>query len=693
MKVSYKKILFPGINGLVHGGDYNPDQWLDRQDILEKDLELMKKAGINCVTLGIFSWSAYEPAEGEFHFEWLQNIMDRLYENGIHTILATPSGARPAWLDAAYPDAMRADEYGRRNHHGNRHNHCMSSENYRRLVRKIDSQLAQRFGKHPGLILWHISNEFGGYCYCDACRQRFQKYLAEQFDGDIGKLNKAWWTSFWSHTYNSFDQIEPPYADGEQSVLGLRLEWKRFTTWNTTDFMKAEIDALREFCPDVPVTTNFMTMYEELDYHAMAKPLDVISWDSYPMFHNDRETLEDTFLENAFNHALFRSIKPDQPFMMMESAPGLVNWRPFNKYKRPGVHRLACLQAVACGSDTVQYFQIRKSRGSVEQFHGAVIDHLGTDDTRVFREVAETGRSLERLAEVAGSIADNRTAILFDWDNRWAVRDVNALGQETKKYEETCISLWKEFVKMGAEPDIISSDADWSSYRVIAAPMLFMLHDGVGEKIRSFVEGGGQFLATYFTGCVDRNLLAYLGGFPGQGLHELFGLICEETDTLYPSDRNIIRWLTLGDSPREGKAEGLFPLQSEVRDYQELLRVSDAEILAVYEKDYVAGMPAVTRKRYGQGTAWYVGCRIGSGEMRGLLAEMLKNAGIPARRLPEGVEFHSRRSESCYYDFYLNTGSEPAQVEDVYGTDLLTGEEFRGEAVIPSLQVLVLKRG
>lgn len=208
----------------------------------------------------------------------------------------------------------------------------------------MDRRLAERFGSHPGLLMYHISNELGGECFCPLCTTRFQSYLAEKFDHDIEKLNQAWWTTFWSHRYSSFSQVEPPFANGEGSIMGLNLEWKRFTTWNMTDFLKEEIRALREITPSVPVTTNFMMLYNGLDYRKMARELDVISWDSYPRFHNDEETLFETMAENAFHHTVMRSMKKEKPFMLMESAPGLVNWHSFNKVKRPGVHKLFCLQ-------------------------------------------------------------------------------------------------------------------------------------------------------------------------------------------------------------------------------------------------------------------------------------------------------------------------------------------------------------
>ncbi len=671
-----KNMLFSQVKGLVHGGDYNPDQWLDRPDILAEDIRLMKKAGINSATLGVFSWSAYEPEEGEFHFEWLEEMIENLYQNGIYTVLSTPSGARPAWLDAAYPEAMRVDNRGLRNHHGVRHNHCMSSPKYREKVGIIDRKLAERFGSHPGVIMYHISNELGGECYCPLCVKRFQEYLAEKYDHDIEKLNRAWWTSFWSHHYNRFEQIEPPFQNGETSVMGLNMEWKRFTTWNMNDFMKHEINTLRSVTPDIPVTTNFMRLFDGLDYRKMALELDAVSWDNYPFFHNDWETLADTLADTAFQHTVMRGYKREKPFMVMESAPGLVNWHKYNKLKRPGVHKLACLQAIACGSDTVQYFQWRKGRGSYEQYHGAVVDHIGTDDTRVFREVAEVGEAMKKLAPVAGTLVKTRAAMLFDWDNRMAIRDARALSDETKQYEDTCIGIWKQFLKLGVEMDIIGSDEDLSRYDLVVAPMLYMVQKGAAENLKRFVERGGQLLATYFTGYVDTEQLCFLGGFPGDGLSELFGIVSEEIDTYYPSDRNHIR---LEDG-------SLW----EVVDYAEVLRVKDAKVLAEYTEDYYAGTAALTCKEYGRGKAYYMAARVKPEEMMPLFEKMLADAQIPVKKLPEGVELHVRTGEEGAYAFYLNGSPETVEIADVEGVDMLTGAGIQGTLTLPGYGVAVL---
>lgn len=705
-----KKILFPQVGGLIHGGDYNPEQWLDRPDILKEDVRLMKKAGINSMSVGIFSWSVLEPAEGEFHFEWLEEIIDRLYENGIYTVLATPSGARPAWLDEKYPEARRVNRMGMREHHGGRHNHCMSSPIYREKVAIMDRKLAEKFGSHPGVIMYHISNEFGGECCCDHCIKKFRDYLAEKYDHDIEKLNSSWWTTFWSHRYNSFDQIEPPFVHGENSVMGLNLEWKRFTTWNTNDFMKAEAAVLRSVTPHVPVTANLMRMFGGLDYRKMAPDMDVVSWDNYPAFHNDWETLADTAYETAFQHALMRSLKRDVPFMMMESAPGLVNWQKVNKVKRPGIHRLACLQAVACGSDSVQYFQWRKGRGSFEQFHGAVVDHIGTDDTRVFKEVAQVGELLKKIAQTAGTLVRTRAAMLFDWDNRWAIEDMSGLGRETKKYEETCIGIWKEFFRLGVDMDIVGSDEDLSRYDVVAAPMQYMLQPGTAANLKAFVERGGQLLATYLCGYVDSEQLCYLGGFPGDGLKDLFGIVSEEIDSLYPEDKNgiVLTDDTLrtaggtracgnagGEPAAGGRAECCGQAEKkadwEVKEYAEILRVQDARVLGVYADDFYQGSAAVTCKNYGKGNAYYVAARTGAADMRPLFERMLNDAGISVRKLPEGVECHVRSGGEGSYEFYLNWTKEAVTIPGVKGRDIVTDTEIKDGLELEAYGVAVVR--
>ena len=672
-------VLFPKIPVLLHGGDYNPDQWLDRPDILEEDIKMMKKAGVNTATVGVFSWSALEPQEGNFQFGWLHDIMDKLYENGIYTVLATPTGARPAWMDEKYPSVLRVEKDGRRNHHSGRHNHCMSSLEYRALVEKMDTKLAQEFGSHPGLILWHISNELGGECYCDSCKKRFQEYLREKYHNNIEELNKQWWTSFWSRRFDSFEQIEPPYDNGEHSILGLNLDWKRFNSWNMKDYLAFERRVLKKYTPQVPATANFMKLFEQLDYVDLAKEIDIISWDGYPSWNNDYETPVDTAAELSFDHAVMRSLKKDKPFMLMESTPSLVNWHSVNKLKRPGILRASSIQTIGCGSDTVQYFQWRKGRGAAEQFHGAVVDHLGRDDTRVFKEVSEVGELLKKLAPVTGSRVASKAAVLFDWSNRWAIKDMQGMAHDTKNYEKEVRKFYNIHLKKGINADIVFPLEDLSSYSLVVLPMYYAVSKEAGAWLKEYVKNGGTVVATYLTAYVNENTLAYLGGFPGAGLGEVFGLYAEELDTLYPTDSNAVLM-------KDGN-------KAIVKDYCELIKLTGAEVLGTYESDFYAGMPAVTVHSYGNGKAYYIGTRMEEEDLIKFFTPIWSECGIKEKELPEGVEYLTRTAEDgSTFDFYVNYNAMPVTVQLAKdGTNLLNGEAVSGKVEILPFNAVVVK--
>lgn len=672
-------VLFPKIPVLLHGGDYNPDQWLDRPDILEEDIKMMKKAGVNTATVGVFSWSALEPQEGNFQFGWLHDIMDKLYENGIYTVLATPTGARPAWMDEKYPSVLRVEKDGRRNHHSGRHNHCMSSLEYRALVEKMDTKLAQEFGNHPGLILWHISNELGGECYCDSCKKRFQEYLREKYHNNIEELNKQWWTSFWSRRFDSFEQIEPPYDNGEHSILGLNLDWKRFNSWNMKDYLAFERRILKKYTPQVPATANFMKLFEQLDYVDLAKEIDIISWDGYPSWNNDYETPADTAAELSFDHTVMRSLKKDKPFMLMESTPSLVNWHSVNKLKRPGILRASSIQTIGCGSDTVQYFQWRKGRGAAEQFHGAVVDHLGRDDTRVFKEVSEVGEILKKLAPVTGSKVTSKVAVLFDWSNRWAIKDMQGMARDTKNYEKEVRKFYNIHLKKGINADIVFPLEDLSSYSLVVLPMYYAVSKEAGAWLKEYVKNGGTVVATYLTAYVNENTLAYLGGFPGAGLGEVFGLYAEELDTLYPTDSNAVLM-------KDGN-------KAIVKDYCELIKLTGAEVLGTYESDFYAGMPAVTVHSYGNGKAYYIGTRMEEEDLIKFFTQIWSECGIKEKELPEGVEYLTRTAEDgSTFDFYVNYNAMPVTVQlSKDGTNLLNGEAVSGKVEILPFNAVVVK--
>lgn len=672
---------------LMHGADYNPDQWLHDPQVLAEDIRLMKLANCNVMAVGIFSWATLEPEEGIYHFEWLDGVLDSFAANGIYAWLATPSGARPTWMSEKYPEVLRVEKNRVRNLHGMRHNHCFSSPVYREKVARINSKLAERYSHHPAIVGWHVSNEYGGECHCDYCQEAFRSWLKRKY-GSLDTLNRAWWTAFWSHTYTSWTQVESPAPHGETMVHGQNLDWRRFVSDQTIDFCKHEMLPLREVNPELPCTVNMMDLYEGLDYREFAKMVDVISWDAYPTWH-DAESDARTASWFAFNHDLFRSLK-QKPFMLMESTPSLTNWQPVSKLKRPGMHKLSSLQAVAHGSDTVQYFQWRKSRGSSEKFHGAVVDHAGHEHTRVFRDVASLGESLSRLEAVVGTSVPTEAAIIFDWDNRWAIKDAQGPRNQGIHYEETVMQHYHALWEMGVPTDIIGSFDDFDSYKLIVVPMAYLLRAETGDKLEQFVRDGGTLLATYWTGVVDENDLCHLGGFPGP-LRKTVGVWAEEIDGLHDHDRNAV--IMAEGNPLN--LTGVF----EIHELCERIHVEGAEVIGVYQQDFYAGEPVLTVNELGKGKAYYLAARVSDSAFYDELYERLvQEAGV--RRaldamLPPGVTAGLRSDGEHEYIFVQNFSGQSALVE-LPGTeyeDAESGQTLTSSSIQLSANgICVLKR-
>ncbi|NUP98712.1 MAG: beta-galactosidase [Armatimonadetes bacterium] len=679
--------LNPRFPHLLHGGDYNPDQWLDRPDILDEDMRLAKLAGINSLSIGIFAWAALEPEEGRYTFDWLDATMDRFAAHGIQAVLATPSGARPAWMSAKYPEVLRVQANRQRNLHGMRHNHCYTSPFYRQKVAAINQLLAERYGSHPALLVWHLSNEYGGECHCDLCQEAFRAWLKRRYHNDLAALNQAWWTAFWSHTYTAWEQIESPAPHGEMLVHGHNLDWKRFVTDQTVDFMLAEIEPLKRLSPDVPVTTNLMGTYPGLNYWRLAPHLDVVSWDNYPVWHGGWEGgVPDARLasEIAFLHDLNRSLKGGRPFMLMESSPSATNWQRVGKLRRPGMHQLSSLQAVAHGSDTVQYFQFRKSRGASEKFHGAVVDHVGHERTRVFGEVAQVGELLSRLDGLVGAATPTEVAVIYDWENRWAIDDTRGPRNDHHKgYEADCKAHHRALWRQGIPTDVIDMEQPLEGYQLVIAPMLHMVREGVAERITEFVKSGGTFVATYLSGIVDQSDLCFLGGWPGP-LREVLGIWSEEIDALHVDERNA---LVLGSN--ELGLAGRY----ETSVFCDLIHPETAATVATYEQDFYAGRAALTVNHYGAGQAWYLCARPEQRFLDDFYRAQATRLGL--RRaleapLPEGVSATWRTAGEREYLFVMNFNADPVEVSlDRPRRHAATGEALPATTTLPGYGLLV----
>ena len=661
------------VKKMLYGGDYNPEQW--DEAVWEEDMRMFRLAGIDCVTLNVFSWAALQSDEVTYHFERLDKIMELVRKNNLKVVMATSTAAHPAWMAKKYPEVLRTEFNGMKRKFGSRHNSCPNSPVYQKYSVALARKLAERYGTYDNIVTWHISNEYGGECYCENCEKAFRVWLKEKY-GSIEALNKAWNTSFWGHTFYDWDEIVVPnlqsehFAQDRTTFQGISLDYRRFNSDSILHNYLGEYEAVKAVTPHIPVTTNLMGFYKALDYQKWAGYMDVVSWDNYP------DPTDPPALV-AMRHDLMRGLKQGAPFMLMEQTPSVTNWQSYNLLKRPGDMRLISYQAVAHGADTVMFFQMRRSIGACEKFHGAVIDHVGTENTRVFREVSQLGEELKQLGDTTlDSRTPSKVAMLVDWDNWWAL-EYSAGPSCDLKYMDELANYYTALYDNNISVDIISAQDPLDDYKVVIAPVMYMTKPGADEKIRKFVSEGGTFVTTFLSGLVDEHDLVITGGYPGK-LRDILGIWVEETDALPSYMKNSFSW--------NGK------------DYDcglicDIMHMENAQALACYDKDFYEGTPVLSKNEFGKGHAYYVATRAGQDFYADFLNKVLKEQGVePVFKPCKGVEITLRRKEETNFLFFLNHNPrESVLIAEKPGTDLLTGKEYcPGDEIVLQTKGVVL---
>jgi beta-galactosidase len=672
--------------GLGYGGDYNPEQW--PESTWAEDARLMREAGVTFVTVGVFSWARIEPSPGERDFGWLDVVLDLMDDHDIAVDLATATASPPAWLAHADPAVLPVDAQGRRLGYGSRQTWCPSSQGYRRHALALVEDLAARYANHPALAMWHVSNELGchnAHCYCDVSAAAFRRWLRERY-GTLDALNEAWGTAFWSQHYARWEEIEPPRISTAQLNPTQQLDFRRFSSEELLDQHRAERDALHRLSPGVPVTTNFMVSshIDGMDYWRWAPEQDVVSNDHYL-----DGRIDDPLRELSLCADWTRGLAGGAPWVLMEHSTSAVNWQPANYPKRPGQMMRNSLQHVARGADSVGFFQWRASVAGAEKYHSAMLPHAGTD-SRVWREVVELGAVLRRLGEVAGTRVSARVAMLLDYESMWAVQR-DSLPRADLRYLEPARALYRALWDAGVTVDVCHPSQDLAGYALVLAPMLHLVTDADAANLAGYVRGGGHLLATYFSGVVDENDHIRTGGYPG-AFRQLLGIRVEEFCPL-PAGTTV----TLSGGPgdpgdpgdpggREGRASSSDPGAVETADlWAEDLALAGAEAVRSYADGPMAGRPAVTRHRAGEGLAWYVATRTDDGATAAVLAEVLEAAGVPtgpgSGAVPPGVEVVRRVGEDRSYLFVLNHADETVVIPGT-GHDLVADRPCEGEIVV-----------
>ena len=642
------------IDKVLYGGDYNPEQW--PEETWEEDMRLLKLAGIDIVTLNVFSWAMLQPDEHTWCFDKLDRILDMVEKNGMKVCMATSTAAHPAWMAKRHPDVLRTEFNGMKRKFGSRHNSCQNSPTYRKYSALLAGKLAERYKDRACIVAWHVCNEYGGECYCENCEKAFRKWLKKKYH-TIENVNKAWDTAFWGHTFYDWDEIVVPnllsehFEENRTTFQGISLDYRRFNSEGMLACFQAEYGAIRAVIPDAKITTNLMGFYKPLDYQMWAKGMDFISWDNYP-------ANEDPYSRIAMNHDLMRSIKGGQPFGLMEQTPSVTNWLSYNALKRPGVMRLWSYQAMAHGADAIMFFQMKRSVGACEKYHGAVIDHVGHEHTRVFREVAALGQELKKIgSRTLEGRSRAKAAILVDWDNWWAL-EYSAGPSCDLKYLDEVYLYYRAMEEQNYAVDFIGVDDDPADYAVVAAPLLYMTKDGYDEKLRYFVREGGTFITSYFSGIVEEHDLVVTGGYPGK-LRDILGIWVEESDALPPDAFNSFIY----------KGE-----EYEAKLLCDIMHLEGAEALAEYQQDFYADTPVLTLNHYGRGRAYYVGTRSSISFYKTFLRRCMKEQGInPVLVASEGIEATERFYDGRKYLYILNHNERKTGVTITGNrTDILT---------------------
>ncbi|GLV56460.1 beta-galactosidase [Dictyobacter sp. S3.2.2.5] len=661
---------------ILYGGDYNPEQW--SEDVWLEDMRLMKLANVNMVSINIFSWALLEPKPEHYHFEQLDRIMDLLHEHGISADLATATASPPTWMSRLYPSMLPVTREGVRMSHGSRQHYCPNSPDFRRKSAALVQRLAERYAQHPALEMWHLNNEYGCHtsqCYCDNCAEAFRVWLQDRYNS-LEELNTVWGTNFWSQRYYEWEDVLPPRISPAQNNPGQTLDYWRFMNDSLLGCYRIEEDILRAVTPNVPLTTNLMVAFKPVDAYDWARHMDIVSFDMYPAPGTDPAW-------NALHHDLMRSAKGGRPHMVMEQSPSQVNWQPQNPHKRPGQMRLHSLQGVAHGADGILFFQWRQSKTGAEMFHSAVVTHEGDEHNRIFKQAAQVGAELAMLSEsVAGTSTQSDVAILMDWDNWWAVEYLPGPSHRLK-YMEIVGRYYHAFHQQNISIDIVKPDSDLSKYKVVAAPLLYMLRPGVADNLEAFVSKGGTLLTSFFSGIVDENNHVALGGYPGM-LRKLLGIHVEEFDPLTPAMHNQV-------VIKEGALAGSYPAEM----WGELVHLEGAQALGTFAEDYYADQPALTVNHFGNGNVYYLATQSSQQFLDSLAQEICQQAGVqPLLSLGSEIEVTRRITTSgASIYFLLNHQQQDQQVTlpDGTYTSLLDGATVKDQLTIPAMEVAILQ--
>ena len=629
------------------GVDYYPEQW--DPSLLEEDLDNICELGCNAIRIAEFGWHLMEPAEGQYDFSFFDHVIERAKVRGLSIVMGTPTATIPAWLAKKHPDILSEFEDGTKRVFGGRHVYCFNSPTLYRYAEGIIRAMAEHYKGEKAIVAWQIDNEFGhedsDICWCPQCRDAFQAYLKEKFHGNIGSLNDAYGTVFWSQTYNDFGEIPLPARTITTHNPALRLDWERFRSESIVKFAAFQARLLREIIPGVVEIHDFPGggLGKHADYSAVSKHLDVAAYNNYPVWGGQPEPLPPN--EIAFGLDYIRGLK-QRNFWITEAIMGAQGHDITGFSPRPNQGKMWAYQAMARGCESLFFFRYRGATKGAEQFCYGVLDPDNVK-RRKFYEVQSFFRDIRQYASELETPITSQVAIVYDYDSLAAFRiqrqsELLDCEAEMKKYH-------KFFYDRNVPVDVIPADRDLTGYQVVILPQMIIAKPDFQRKLRDFAQRGGTVVLTYrdFVKDPDNNLV--LGKQLPIDFTDFAGVCVAETESLQEGQKFPVTG--------EGNFAGV---QGQGGIFRDMLEVHGADVLLRYHDAFYQEFAAVTRKAQKDGWVYDLGCGLEESVLDKILEEISVQQNLPLEDSAAGVEVICRGTGEDRVRMVINHNAQEA---------------------------------
>ncbi|WP_248928463.1 beta-galactosidase [Paenibacillus hamazuiensis] len=640
---------------LYHGAAYYPELW--NEQVMEQDIRLMKEAGINVVRIGEFAWSTMEPEEGRIDIGFFAKVINRLYENGIETVMCTPTPTPPIWFTHGHPERMYVDEHLQTMGHGSRQHPCTNNPYFREKAAIITEHIAKAVGRLPGVIGWQIDNEFKAHvaeCMCGTCKRLWHEWLERRY-GTVEKLNDAWGTQIWSEYYLRFEQVPQPGPAPFLHNSSLRTMYQLFSMEKIAEFSDEQAAIIRKYS-DAPITHNSSVAFH-VDNERLFQNLDFASFDTYAVSDNSPGYL--------INCDLWRNFKKDRPFWIMETSPS--HSASLESYAKPhpnGYLRAEAVAAYALGAEAFCYWLWRQQRAGCEQPHGSVISAWGKPTVGYANvlEVEQARKEIEPIivrseaaqAEVAVTYSDRAKAFLKTEPHK----KLNHRALVTAFYER--------ILHMGIHRDLVPEGAELDGYKLLFTPFIHYISGDYRDRALKFVENGGVWVIGPLSGGRTEHHTIHTDAALGE-LERFAGV---ETLYTYPMD----------GTDTIGRA---FGVSAPLSLWSCIFEPKEAKAIGVMEQGLAPGKAFITEHSRGQGKIVMLGSMPAGDEgdemLRKLIDHYAREAGVKLRTdVTKGTVVAPRIADGRRYWFVVNMDGAGGSVTILQeGVDALTGQSIK----------------